>query len=75
MPEIAITESLDRVSRETIIINAHQQLRRKYRGQPLWAFIVETCAVGSHSACDICRELGWNPHQDSALPLRRGGTT
>jgi hypothetical protein len=64
-------ESLPRVSRETIILNAHLYLSKKYKGVPLWGFIADICAVGSHSACDICRELGWNPHQDGALRLER----
>lgn len=64
---------LDRVSRETIILNAHMRLSKKYKGVPLWSFISDICAVGSHSACDICRELGWNPHQDGAVQLTRSG--
>lgn len=66
-------EVLDRVSRETILLNAHRQLSKKFKRGPLWSFIVETCAVGSTSAMEICRELGWDPHQDGAKPLRRSG--
>lgn len=62
---------LNRVSNETILLNAHRQLSRKYEGMPLWSFVSQTCAVGSHSAIEICRELGWNPEQDGAKLLER----
>jgi hypothetical protein len=64
-------QTLPRVSRETIIVNAHHRLRAKYRHVPLWSFVADICAVGSHSACDICRELGWNPHQGGGIKLTR----
>lgn len=62
---------LERVSRETLILNAHRMAGRKFKGQPLWGFITGVCAVGSHSAVEICRELGWNPHQDASIHLSR----
>lgn len=58
---------LDRVSRETIIRNAHQHIRRKYRKAPLWAFVRDICGVGATSATEICRELGWDPNKDGAV--------
>lgn len=31
------------------------------RGLPLWSIVGRICSVGSTSAHEICREMGWDP--------------
>jgi hypothetical protein len=59
------------VTKETILINAHRLLFENYAETPLWAFISDVCAVGSTLAIEICKEMGWNPHQDGSIRLER----
>ena len=35
--------------------------RRQRQKHPLWGLVKIICGVGSTSAHEICRELGWNP--------------
>lgn len=71
--EIQKEARIDAVSKETIILNAHQLLRNssKYSRTYLWTFIMDICAVGSTTAIAICREFGWNPNQKGSVPLSR----
>lgn len=48
---------------------AHVQLRDKYQGRPLWAFLIALTGCGSTTACEIARECGWDPEQDGGKPL------
>jgi hypothetical protein len=56
------TPRLDQVSREWMLRSAHNRARKSdLRGVPLWSFVGDICCVGSTSAGEICRELGWDP--------------
>jgi hypothetical protein len=59
------------VDRETILRGAHRYVGKRSRDgrEPLWYFIEQVCAVGSTSAKNICRELGWNPDAPTRQPL------
>ena len=56
---------------ETILLNLHHKEYRKLKGAPLWAFVRDTCAVGSTRAREMCRQYGWNPDQDGSVTLVR----
>lgn len=65
------TPFLDSVRRETMLRNAHSLWVKRYNSRsPLWGFVAAVTGVGSTSACEICKELGWNPHAPAkdALP-------
>lgn len=61
---MAVPESprLNAVNRYWMLRAAHTEASRtKLRNVPLWSFVGRICCVGSTSANQICRELGWNP--------------
>lgn len=64
-----ITPMLQRVDRKIMLENAHRLLSKKYGKRALWAMVSDICSVGSTSACQICNDLGWNPHQPSNQKL------
>jgi hypothetical protein len=47
-----------------VILNAHRMLRRFYRGRTLWGLVCDLTSYGSTSSIKICREHGFDPHQD-----------
>ena len=69
MNEKSRSQRLDLVNRKLMIVNAHALIKSKYKNRVLWAFIADICGVGSTSACEICRECGWNPDQDCGEKL------
>ncbi len=67
--------ALGRVCREIMLRNAHRLTRHKYRGIPVWAFVSDVCGVGSTSAMEICKEIGWGPESSGGKRLRRNVRT
>jgi hypothetical protein len=60
---------LEHIPRKLMLICAHRMLSKKYKGLPLWAFVLDICATGSRSAAAICRHCGWDPDQDGSKEL------
>ena len=65
--------TLKDIPQRDILCAAHRLLRTKaaWRNVPLWVFVRDLCGVGSTSANEICRDLGWDPNQTTnkaALP-------
>lgn len=61
---------LAKVDRKMILFNAvHMTSKYRKRCVPLWAIVRDICSVGSHSAHEICREMGWNPDQPASWKL------
>lgn len=60
---------LETVKQRTILLNAHREMRFKFRHRPLFAFIKVMCGVGSTTASAIAKECGWNPDQDGWTEL------
>lgn len=54
---------------EGILKSAHRQLRRKYKGRPLWSFVADMTGHGSTYSTQICKGLGWNPEQDAGSEI------
>ena len=52
---------IDRV--KVVIQNARLLLKRRYGTQPLWVMVRDLCGLGSQSAVDLCRAVGFDPHQ------------
>jgi hypothetical protein len=44
----------------TIVIHNLQRKRNPQRG-PLWATVADYCGLGSASAAELCRKLGFDP--------------
>lgn len=63
-------KKLEDISRETLLRSAHWHAADRHKkGRPLWAFVRDVCSVGSTSAFDICREIGWNPDANASMTL------
>lgn len=52
-----------------VLVNAHQQMRKNYKGAPLWVFVRELTSHGSGYSHAICKANGWNPDQDGSIPI------
>lgn len=67
-----MTLRLDQVSRAVMLSNARGEMcrQRRFRGSPLWSLVAHVCGVGSRSAVEICKEMGWNPHQNADAPIQ-----
>ena len=50
-------------------IHMAKQGRYCYSSDPLWSLVADLAGVGSTSATQICRELGWNPNQEAGKEL------
>lgn len=59
---------LSQVDRAWMLRNAVRMASKKRR-IPLWALVRDICSVGSHSAHEICREMGWNPEQPASWKI------
>lgn len=62
---------LENIDREWMLRGAISMIpRSEKKGIPLWSIVASICCVGSTSACEICRSIGWNPHARAvdALP-------
>lgn len=69
---MTIHPCLDSVHRETMLRNAHALVSQRHKIKtPLWSIVGEIAGVGCTSACQICKELGWNPHAPAKDPLPR----
>lgn len=71
---LSSTPCLDRVHRDIMLRNAHAIFLftgKRYMRSTLWAFVSDITGVGSTSACEICKELGWNPHAPAKDQLPR----
>lgn len=61
------SKRLEKVDREAMLRAAVRMTRQ--RGRSLWGVVGEVCGVGSTSAHEICRELGWEPSEEATKPL------
>lgn len=52
-----------------LILSAHNQLRKQFKGVPLWSFVGNLTHHGSGYSHKICEANGWNANQDASLPL------
>lgn len=68
---------LDLHDREQMLRQALHFAKPLHRRGPLWVFVRDFLRVGSTTAKNICRELGWDPDVPALrpLPLRRRATS
>jgi len=61
---------IETIDRGWMIANAIGAMsRERRRGVPLWSLVRDICGVGSGSAHEICRELGWDPDAKGVASL------
>lgn len=61
---------LNKVNRKLMLVNAHSQIRHRYRKTPLWAFVKDITGYGSTSSVEVCKECGWDAFADGSKPIK-----
>jgi hypothetical protein len=60
----------EEIRRSMMLVNAIRLADKSERRGPLWGLVLEICGTGSTTATAICRECGWDPHQDASKEVR-----
>lgn len=60
---------LEQVGCEWLLRSGLRYAVKGRRKEPLWSVVMSVAGVGSTSATQICKELGWDPNQEAGKEL------